>query len=368
MTITLAIENPEALGGAGTARFQASHRSFWIGRDERTDWSLPDPSRFVSSRHCEIRFENGGYWLHDSSTNGVFVNGANTRPSGPHRLADGDQLRIGPYTIAVAVEEGRSQNFDAAVPRRARAGAGPGADWGFGPATAAPQPTPQPIRHAPPRAETQGADPRRHPPVQHGAPHAASVGGHGTPDDFLEAFCAGAGIAPDALAHLDGQALAREVGAFVRMTAESVSDLLRARASAKALTKSASRTVVTASDNNPLKHVPTAPEAVEVMFGRRRPGYLDAHRSLADAFGDLKRHELATYAAMQQALAKLLEPLSPESVEVKAGGSAFSSKKARAWEIFVERWRERDAGPNGMLDAFLAYFAEAYDEADKKRS
>lgn len=361
MTITLTIENPEALGGAGAPRFQASHRSFAIGRDGRMDWSLPDPSRFVSSRHCEIRFENGGYWLHDTSTNGVFVNGAGDRPNGPHRLGNGDRLRIGPYRIAVSIEGGGAQGFRAPNPPPARTGG----DWGFAPSTAAPQP----VHPTPPRA-----DPRRHPPFAHGAPHTglpqppAAGGDRGSPSDFLEAFCAGAGIAPDALSHLDPDALAREIGAFARLAAEGVSDLLRARASAKAMTKSASRTVVTASDNNPLKHVPTAAEAVEVMFGRRRPGYLDARRSLTDAFGDLKRHEIATYAAMQQALGKLLEPLSPEAVEVKAGGSAFSSKKARAWEIFVERWRERDAGPNGMLDAFLAYFAEAYDEADKRRS
>jgi type VI secretion system protein ImpI len=71
---------------------------------------------------------------------------------------------------------------------------------------------------------------------------------------------------------------------------------------------------------------------------------------------------------MQKALAKLLDGLSPQSIEAKLTSSAFSSKKARAWEMFVERWDAKtDPYENGMLDVFLAYFSEAYDEATRKR-
>src|SRR5260370_10356780 len=36
-------------------------------RSTHLDWTLPDPSRSISSKHCEIRFRDGGYWLHDVS-------------------------------------------------------------------------------------------------------------------------------------------------------------------------------------------------------------------------------------------------------------------------------------------------------------
>ena len=36
------------------------------------DWTLPDPTRFISGKHCEVRYRDGGYWLHDVSTNGTF--------------------------------------------------------------------------------------------------------------------------------------------------------------------------------------------------------------------------------------------------------------------------------------------------------
>ena len=133
------------------------------------------------------------------------------------------------------------------------------------------------------------------------------------------------------------------------------------------MTKSASRTMISASDNNPLKFIPGTAEAIEVMFAHNRPGYLHSGRSLDDGFSDLKRHDLATYTAMQKALAKLVDDFAPESFEQKAGASAFASKKGRAWELFVAKWAERNAGENGMLDAFLAYFAEAYDEASRRK-
>ena len=63
--------------------------------------------RSISGKHCEIRYRDGGYWVHDVSTNGTFVNGAEYRLDAPHRFKDGDRLGIGPYIIAVAVEEGR---------------------------------------------------------------------------------------------------------------------------------------------------------------------------------------------------------------------------------------------------------------------
>ena len=54
-------------------------------------------------------------------------------------------------------------------------------------------------------------------------------------------------------------------------------------------------------------------------------------------------------------------------IEERTTGGIMSSKKARAWELFVERWDAKTHPyENGMLDVFLAYFADAYDVAVKK--
>ncbi len=175
------------------------------------------------------------------------------------------------------------------------------------------------------------------------------------------------GRATDTFAGRDPGELGFELGEYVKVSVEQLAHLLRARAAAKAITKSSSRTMISAMDNNPLKFIPVPAEIIEIMFTRRRPGFLGSKASLEAGFGDLKRHELATFAAMQKALGRLLDDISPEAIEAKAGGSAFSSKKSRAWDTFVARWESKtEAHENGMLDVFFGYFAEAYDEFNKK--
>src|SRR4029077_15424816 len=79
-------------------------RNIDIGRDSHLDWTLPDPTRFISSKHAEIRYRDGGYWLHDVSTNGTFLNGGDPRMQAPPCLRTGDRFTIGHYIIAAAVD------------------------------------------------------------------------------------------------------------------------------------------------------------------------------------------------------------------------------------------------------------------------
>lgn len=441
MTITLTIDNLDSLPDGGPTRFQARNRSFEIGRESHLDWTLPDPGRYISGRHCEVRFENGGYWLYDTSTNGVFVNGSSSRVKSPYRLEDGDRLSIGHYIVNVSVERDArpvSQHdraadaapaapagddiwtIDAPAPQPVArrefmppASSSREADfsnqflefpgfvpteptprdapvWGVSEAApvlsspARPEPTPSlntapdpppvpssnqnapvmpaglrpmpvPAERQAPAVNVRPAFPPREFPAP--APAAAL---HGS--DFVRAFAAGAEVSPDILRGRSPDELAFEAGVFVRIAVESLKQLLKARAAAKTMAKSTNRTMISATDNNPLKFVPATPETIEVMFARNRAGYLDAKHSLEEAFSDLKRHELATFGAMQKALARLVEDFAPETIEEKLGPSAFPLKKSRAWDLFVSKWRESEAGENGMLDKFLSYFSEYYDE------
>ena len=113
MPLRLTIENMDRLPDGGPVRIQVEGRGLDIGRDQHLDWTLPDPSRHISSKHCEIRFRDDGYWVHDVSTNGTFMNGAETRLKGPHRLRNGDRFVIGQYIIAAALEEELSATDEA---------------------------------------------------------------------------------------------------------------------------------------------------------------------------------------------------------------------------------------------------------------
>jgi type VI secretion system protein len=78
-----------------------------IGRSLESDWVLPDMQRYVSSRHASIDFRSGSYYIVDTSTNGVYVNGAD-KPVGrgkPQRLFSGDRIKIGEFEMVAEVEE-----------------------------------------------------------------------------------------------------------------------------------------------------------------------------------------------------------------------------------------------------------------------
>jgi type VI secretion system protein len=76
-----------------------------IGRSTDNDLVLPDPDRWVSGHHAEIRWRSGRFFLIDTSTNGTFVNhGVEPVPEGQEvELHDGDELSIGAYDVRVAI-------------------------------------------------------------------------------------------------------------------------------------------------------------------------------------------------------------------------------------------------------------------------
>jgi len=79
-----------------------------IGRSLQNDWILPDPDRFISGRHASIDFKGGVYYLLDTSSNGVYVNG-DCEPIGkgnPRRLFNGDKIRFGDFEMVVSIDSG----------------------------------------------------------------------------------------------------------------------------------------------------------------------------------------------------------------------------------------------------------------------
>lgn len=203
-----------------------------------------------------------------------------------------------------------------------------------------PAPEPVPVPPPPPTGANAGAD--------------ASA--------LLKTICQGAGLSPDAFAGPDPHATAHEIGRALRIMTAELAALLRVRTTIKTSFRSGSRTEMSAEANNPLKFVPTAEEALEIMFGRPRPGYQRGAETVQSSFSDINRHQMAVFAAIQPALAELIDDLAPDTIEKKVEGGAFTSKSARAWDLFVERWDAKtEPHENGMLDVFNLYFARAYD-------
>ncbi|MEI9430406.1 type VI secretion system-associated FHA domain protein TagH [Mesorhizobium sp. Cs1299R1N3] len=359
MFISLQISNVDGLPPGVATSYAARDRSFEIGR-ENCDWTLSDPDKIISGRHCEVRYQTGSFWLYDLSRNGTFVNGSSQRINAPHRLTRGDRLLIGRYVITVSIDEergatGHPQARTGSTQRELPPSTGRPLELGSTPFL---NPAEQRPDEAAPMSTSSAPAPSSSVPAKQPA----------DADGILRDIARAAGLSPELLASRDPHDVAAEIGAVLRTTVEQLSLLLKARAAAKVLSKSAHRTMIGAEDNNPLKFVPGTDDMLEIMFAKRRAGYLDAKRSVEDAFGDLKTHEIATYAAMQAALSRLLDDLSPEAIAKRIPPASFSSRKSQAWDALVATWRTmEDKHENGMLDVFLAYFAEAYAKAGKQK-
>lgn len=423
MTLRLSIENVDRLPDGGPIRIEVKGRGLDLGRDSHLDWSLPDPSRSISGKHCEIRYRDGGYWLHDVSTNGTFVNGAEYRLDAPHLLRDGDRLGIGPYIIAVAVEEGRRQRSPAPA-AEASLDAGVADVWapvgeaaapeiGMSRQTAQAQDAPpdfldfasflEPPKRAPgppasaPRAEDDWMNAIAPAPSSPPAPVAAEAripaparpavvdpqpgrsprepqADDARARDVLDRIAQAAGVPERVFASRNPDEIADQIGALLRTTTENLAQMLASRAESIALMRSSSRTMIRAVENNPLKFASSTAEALAIMFGPRTRNYLDAQATIEQSFADLKTHQILTFGAMQAALDALFEDLAPDridhSVEAEHGlGALISSRKAKLWDSYVERWRTKTKRADGrLIEAFTALFAQAYDRLRDKDS
>ena len=424
MTLRLSIENVDRLPDGGPVRIEVKARGLDLGRDSHLDWTLPDPSRSVSGKHCEIRYRDGGYWLHDVSTNGTFVNGAEYRLDAPHLLRDGDRLGIGPYIIAVSLEEGRKAQgpvpaaaapFDdgladvwgpvgeAAAPepdarRQAAQTRDAPADFlDFASFLEAPKAAPGPIADPPrseddwlnaissappPPPERRVPEPRKpaparpavaDPPASAPSPRAPQADGVQA-REILDRIARAAGVPQHVFSSRNPDEIADEIGALIRMTTEHLAQMLASRAESIALIRSSNRTMIRAVENNPLKFASSPAEALAIMFGPRTRNYLDAQETIERAFADLKSHQILTFGAMQGALDALFEDLAPDridrAIEPERGlGALISSRKAKLWDIYVERWRAKTKRADGrLLEAFTALFAQAYDRLRDKNS
>lgn len=77
-----------------------------IGRAMNNDLVLPDPDQEVSPHHARIAYKEGHYYLTDSSLAGTyFNNGAIPLHDDTIQLADGDQLTLGSYELAVHIRK-----------------------------------------------------------------------------------------------------------------------------------------------------------------------------------------------------------------------------------------------------------------------
>src|SRR5436309_12268015 len=102
LTIRAVSFKGQPIGREVTARFGEAGGT--IGRGETNTLVLADPERFISRTHATISFQAGGFIITDNGTkNPVTLNGRPLGPGSQARLGDGDEIKLGDYTLEVTL-------------------------------------------------------------------------------------------------------------------------------------------------------------------------------------------------------------------------------------------------------------------------
>lgn len=179
------------------------------------------------------------------------------------------------------------------------------------------------------------------------------------------AFLDGAGLTADEL-HLSPDAM-RKLGVLYRQVVLGLWDIIQDRAAFKDEFR-VERTQLTMGRNNPLKHLPPL-DAAKVLLGQPLPGFMDSEDAVRTAFEDIKKHQLAMLAGVQQALTAVFDRLSPAEIQ-KLIEKAAGEKKGLPFGRGIDRWsvyqtvfealrRDATSNANGVMSVA---FREGYEK------
>jgi type VI secretion system FHA domain protein len=219
----------------------------------------------------------------------------------------------------------------------------------------------------PPAMPVPAPPPSSPPPVHAAAPAQRAPGAAAVDDPVIRALLRGLGL-PELNTKRSAEEIAEMAGAMLREATAGTMGVLMGRA----MTKRESRldmTMISAAANNPLKFFPDADSALTQMMGGAMPGYMPAPRAFANAFDDLKAHELAIMAGMRAALAGVLARFDPAAIEARLQVPTVmdkvlaSNRKAKMWDRMVELYTQMASEADSDFHRlFGEAFGQAYEE------
>ena len=318
-----------------------------IGRDAICTLALDDPHKHISRVHVELEEEDGIYWMSVvSKVNPVMVKGRRYGPGTRLTLKSGDSFEMGEFEVQVTFAE----ELQPAPPPEKKPMIQALAEESDGiEATDIPPPEPgifdeptlmggtqEPTYTGPakpaPSAPSTPAETKRAP--AQAAPSTSL-------NDALRLLLEGAGMPAKDLSPEETQKLLRDCGTILRAAVEGLMMLLIARSEMRKEFEAEERTMVAERNNNPLKLMGDAHEAMQFLLDPdgRTGGFLEPVRAIGDACEDLRAHELALMTGMRSAILGALRRFDPKVIEKsleKSTGFSFGGKKAKLWEAFVE--------------------------------
>ena len=325
-----------------------------LGRDATCSLVLEDPQKHISRVHVELAEEDGTFWMSVvSKVNPVLVKGRRYGSGSRVSLESGDSFEMGQFEVQVLFPE-KTRPATAEADKKSLISVF-AEDSDPGDAATVPPPEAgifeestfvgaEPTYTGPALKPTAAA---RKSPAAEAKPSTAPAAMNAALRVFLE----GAGMPHKELSAAESERLLRDCGAVLRAAVEGLMMLVVARAEMRKAFEAQERTMVTARDNNPLKLMADAHEAMQFLLdpGERTDGFLDPSGAIGDACEDLRAHELAVIAGMRGAILGALSRLDAQvlekTFEKSAGGFSLGGRKAKYWDAFVayQQQLSRDA-------------------------
>lgn len=354
-----------------------------IGRSLQNDWILPDPDRFISGRHATIDFKGGAYYLADTSSNGVYING-DCEPLGkghPRRLFNGDVIRLGDFIINVCVDEGESLVVPLDGPpsaitdhRASLVDLDPlktgmmlldedaiTDDEAFQSALFAGVPDVETPAAAVVKEEP--AKPQASPYVARPLDETDLVAG-----DLVDSFLDGLGISRAELnPSADLGEIMQNAGEVMREFVEGITHLLASRANLKNAFR-LDQTTVLPRHNNPIKLSANSKELIKQLLVGREGEYLGPRDSVREACRDLLFHQDAFLDAMNSAFTEFADRFEPQELQDafdRTLGTGLLSKltnKRKYWGMYGDLYSIlTEKGSGRYPQMYAEEFVRAYE-------
>ena len=125
------------------------------------------------------------------------------------------------------------------------------------------------------------------------------------------------------------------LGKCARLGTQEMMHMLQDRSAVKLFVANDDRTMRIASGNNPMKFMADPDEAFLALFVQPRDGYQTGPDGFDNALADIRQHQKAMMAAIQPALADMLEGLAPKEIANDAGGGRLGGGARKSWDCLL---------------------------------
>ena len=416
VNLTMTLTNPtDARGGAKTGHcFTAEGGS--IGSAANDTWQLSPHRTGVVAGHAEIRFVDGEFCLIDRSGR-TYVNSA-SEPVGRGRrarLKHGDSVRIGRYRVRAEVNQPNARDHvEAPEAGHDELINGPMVPLAEARTTSQVCEPREPLTELTPETEVDG-DPLRlwHTPTASREPDEAplladesgwSAAERAVTDEYRENRDVALALpirktegdrmsTPNTVEdpeqrtdqsrqHISAAPLMRGMDAELEFadseglqqfleeagqTLKAAVDGLLALHQSEDHRHQALRTRLQPIEDNPLRLGDTYQDTIQSLYASRRsPVHLSAPAAVRESLESLQHHQLATQAAVHQALEAILHAFSPEALLRRFHGYRRGLRQSEdegrwAWEMYQHYYQELKSS---RQQGFERLFQEVFDQAN----